>query len=185
MLGAFYGIIDPALGLAQKWNVSAQAKLERLSRSGREAAELSEAEGDIKNGVLRFGVVALPGAAKERSDALNRRVGQVLRSHGVTDHTSSVKEMPLGSASFDQQFGSDVRVERLVTELQFEASPDSVAAVLADLERSPEIAAVSRVQIRKASANGQEKKSSSRTVRATLAVEAWQVVRKLKRSIAQ
>jgi hypothetical protein len=181
-LGAFFFAVLPALDQTNIWNNRASTKLARLSRSSREAAELSAAEGNIKNGVLRFGNVELPGPPKERSDALNRRIGQVLRSHGVTNHTSSVKEMPLGSAAFDEQFGTDVRVERLVTELQFEASPETIAAVLADFERSPEIAAVSRVQLRKGATNGTEKKPASRTMRATLAAEAWQLVRKVKRS---
>lgn len=181
-LGLFFGVVLPVLDQANAWKNKADTKLARLSRSGHEAEVLSAAEGEIKNGLARFGPVELPGIAKERSDALNRKIGQVLRAHGVTNHTSSVKEMPLGSASFDQEFGADVRVERLVAELQFDASPETVAAVLAELEQSPEVAAVSRLQIRKGTGNGQEKKSASKTVKATIAVEAWQLVRKLKRT---
>src|SRR5438876_420265 len=65
------------------------------------------------------------------------------------------------------------RVERRISEIQFDAAPEVVTEILADLERAPEVSAVSRVEMRRADREG-----ASRQLHATIAAETWVVARK-------
>lgn len=176
----YFVVVEPILEKRAAFEVKADEKAKQLAaaRSGTGDAEVAET--DLKTGVTRFGLPQLPGPPAERADALTRCIATVLQTHGVRDHTSTVKETPLSSGALSSAFGADYRVDRLITELQFDASPEVFMGVLADLERSPEVAAVSRVQLRKSTPAPGAKSSSSRLVRASIAVEAWELVRKGK-----
>lgn len=188
-IAAYFAVVEPVLDATARLNAECSAKMARLDSAARDRAADGSVESDVKLGVQRYGMVAMPGAGKDRSEALNRRIAQVLMAHSVRDVTTTVKETPLSGSTLARELGTsgdggtDLRVDRLVTELQFEASPETVAAVVADLERSPEITAVSRLQLRKAAGgtggggNG-AKVASSRLVKAVVAAEAWQTVRK-------
>jgi hypothetical protein len=67
-------------------------------------------------------------------------------------------------------------VERVVLDLTFEAPPETVMAIVSELEHAREVAAVARVDMRKAEARSGESGgggSGERTVRATISPEAW------------
>lgn len=185
-IAAYFAVVEPVLDATAKLDAAYALKLARLEAAARDHATDSSVESDVKLGVQRYGLVSMPGAPKDRSEAVNRRIAQVLMAHSVRDVTTTVKETPLSGNTLARELGPsgdggvELRVDRLVTELQFEASPEAVAAVVADLERSPEITTVSRVQLRKAAAGGGSgsKSSSSRLVKAVVAAEAWQTVRK-------
>jgi hypothetical protein len=178
VLAAYFLVIEPVLDATNTLNERADKAQRRVieSRSAGEAALV--AEGDLKAGVPRFGLPKLPGEPKERSEALTRRIASILQSRGVRDHTSTVKESPLPTGPLTGAVGADYRVDRLVTELQFDASPETVAGVVADLEKAAEVAAVSRVQLRKGVATPGAKGPAPRLLKATIAVEAWELVRK-------
>jgi hypothetical protein len=118
-------------------------------------------------------VVLPPGDPRERADAFNRRINEVLKSRGVTDHTGTTRTISLATGPVNTALdASGQRVDRFIRELQFEADPETLASVLADLDRSPEVAAISKVQARKAEEGG------GRLLRATVSVEAWVLARK-------
>lgn len=177
-LGAYYFVIEKVVEKTSALNALATIKADRLARIEAGAAALDSAQSGVNAGVQRFGLVALPGDAKERSEAFSKRVAEILHARSVHDHTSTVKDTPLGAGPLLASVGADYRIDRLVTELQFDASPETVAAVLADLERAPEVTCVSRVQVRKATAQGG--KSGGRMLKTTIAAEVWQLVRKAK-----
>lgn len=174
---AYFVIVEPIVERTSRLRILADSRAGQLAKAHSGAVVLAAAQSDIKAGVQRFGMVELPGEPKERSEAFSRRVGEILQAHGVRP-TSTVKETPLGNGPLLGALGSEYKVDRLVTELQFDASPATVAAVLADLERAPEVAAVSRVQVRKAGPQGD--RPVGKVLRTTIAVEAWQLVRKAK-----
>jgi len=175
---AYFLIVEPVLDQRGAFQVKADEKAKQLASSHSGSNEAEVANSELRTGVTRFGVPELPGAPAERSQAFTKRLASVLQSHGVRDHTSTVKEMPLASSTLASTFGTDYRVDRLVTELQFDASPETFMGVLADLERAPEVAAVSRVQLRKFAPAANSRSSPPRIVKVSLSVEAWQLVRK-------
>lgn len=177
-LAGYFLVIERVVEETSRLNALADAKADRLAKIGAGAVALASAQSGVKAGVQRFGLVGLPGDPKERSEAFSRRVAEILHAHGVRDHTSTVKDTPLGNGPLLAALGADYRVDRLVTELQFDAPPETVAAVLADLERAPEVTAVARVQVRKAAPQGG--RSAGKVLKTTIAAEVWQLDRKVK-----
>jgi len=82
--------------------------------------------------------------------------------------------MPLGQGPLRDVYGEGERIDRLVREVQFEGTPEQIAAVVSDLENAPEIAAVSRVQVRR----GDQQDTAARMLKVTVAAEAWVVGKK-------
>lgn len=163
---AYFGVVEPVVDATSSVNARADARAQAIaevrSGGGDDAAAL---------GLRQFGDVAPPGDPRERAVAFDRRVLEVLEKHSVRDHTSTTSTVPLGTGPLLSLLSpSNQRVERRIRQIQFEASPETLSAVISDLERTPEVAAVSRVQIRKA--------QDGRLVRATVSAEAWLVTRK-------
>jgi hypothetical protein len=65
------------------------------------------------------------------------------------------------------------QIDRSQAEIKFDAVPETFAAVLADLEKSPEVTAISEVEVRKA-----DRDPSSRTLSVTIRAETWSIARK-------
>ena len=99
-------------------------------------------------------------------------VNGILENHNITD--STINERPkvqMSGLTPDQASALGIAsVDRLILEVTFEASPESVIAILAELERSPEIASVSRVKIDRSISRLAD---DEHLVRATLTPEAW------------
>lgn len=178
LLAGYFLVCEPVIDLTNKVSARADDKAAKLAAAESNVETLSAAYGDVKSGLQRHGPILLPGEPKARSEALNKRINAVLQSHSVRDHTATAKEVSLSPGPLAKAIGETNTVERLVMELQFEASPETVAAVLADLERSPEVSMVSRFQVRRSTPASGGKSSGPRTLKATLAVEGWQLVRK-------
>ncbi len=163
----YFAVVEPIMdktnALNSRADARAQAIAEVRSGGGAGAADL---------GLRRFGHVEPPGDPRERNVAFNRRVLEILETHALKDHASTTRNAPLNAGPLLTALApSHQKVERHIREVQFEATPETLAAVIADLERTPEVAAVSRVQIRKPEGGG-------RIVRATIAAEAWSVQKK-------
>jgi len=177
----YFAVVEPVLDATNRMNARAEGVASTLARYREQAARLREAEGDIALGVRRFGVVHPPGDANKSSTALVNRIDDILRGRGVTsDWTIRTRRaVALGrGALFDvlaENPEAQLEVSRLMVELQIpEASPEAVMGVIADLESSPEVTAVSQVQIRRvASRDG-----GGRMVQATIIPEVWVISRK-------
>lgn len=182
VLAGYFLVIEPMVSRAVELHETAARQaallvaLERDAASGRMAALVS--------GARRHGPVDLPGDAERMRVAFNRRVDEVLSQHGVRRHeniwrTAVLTQGPLPRALTGDGLTPDPaprRVERVIREVQFMATPEQVAAVVADLERSREVSAVSRVQMRRADREG-----ASRDVRATIAAEVWTITQGRRR----
>lgn len=126
----------------------------------------------VNNGKKIFGEVTFPGPEADRSQALRGRVAEVLRKNGVRDYDERGREFLLSNGPLTSAMGTGVRVKRIVRDVSFECTPDTMASILADLERSSEVSGVSRVLLRKVTGSG-NRGSSSRNVGVTLSIEAW------------
>jgi hypothetical protein len=164
---AYFGVVEPVVDKTGALNARAEARARAIAEV---RAGGATAAADL--GLRQFGVVEPPGDPRERAVAFDRRVLEVLEKHSVERHTSNTKTAPLAPGPLLAALApANQKVDRRIREIQFETTPETLAAVIADLERIPEVAAVSRVQIRKADDGG-------RTLRATVAAEAWTLARK-------
>lgn len=169
---AYFMVIEPAIDTYNVWKNTADQAEARLAAFDRDAEIRERERQTIELGLRQFGRVEFPGDERSRSEALSRVIEQVLTKHNVRERTQTTRRAPLGQGPIDRALEADQRVDRLIVDLQFDATPEQVAAVIADLEQSEVVAAVSRVQIRRA-ADGDRARPSGRTVRANLSVEAW------------
>ncbi len=178
LLVGYFGIVEPVLDAT----ASARARVETLRaaiRSGVDGAGGAKSDRDaVELGARLYGEVRLPGEEKAGSEALSKRVADVLRAHGVREYTQADRRLTLPAGPLTREVGAEHRVERIVKDIQFEASPDALASVLADLERSPEVSAVSRIQFRKAGSGSGGRGASAKVLRANMAVESWVLVKK-------
>lgn len=175
-IGAYFGLIEPALGAMAKWNARADSKEVALTKFDNDRRARQDMDEAATLGVSRFGLVEAPGDASDRSLALNKKVSSILDENGIKRPTTTTREVPLpANSALSRYLGSDFRVERVINDLTFDAEPEQIAKVVADLERSPEVSSISSVQIKQIAGDAAE---GSRLVRATIAVEAWQYKKK-------
>ncbi len=175
-LAAYFLVVEPALDSTLRLGGSADALESRLRGASSSDQGFVSALGQVESGVQRFGAVNLPVETTAGSEAFNRRVAEILKAHGVRDSTATDREVPVASGPLTQVYtAQNMRLDRLVKDLQFETTPDNVARVIADFERAPEIVAVSRVQITKLQSG---RGVPAGTVRANITAEAWKLSRK-------
>ena len=122
----------------------------------------------LKLGLRHHGEVEYLGDESSRTLQFNSAVDKILREHNVSAPKSSTKNVSLGQGVLASKLGSDTRVVRIVRDIDFDATPEEVAAVVAALERTPVVATISRGSIR--TIDGRE---SERMVHATITAEAW------------
>jgi len=127
----------------------------------------------LERGIRNHGDVEFPGDESTRTLQFNSAVDKILINAKVSGAKSSTKSVSLSQGVLASKLGNDTRVMRVVRDIDFEATPEDVAAVVAALERTPVVATVSRVSIRTI-----EGKESERLVHATITAEAWITAKK-------
>ncbi len=175
-IGAYFLAIDPALAQIGRWNARADAKEAELDAFARQAAARAGADSAADLGVSRFGVVASPAEAKDRGPEFNRRIATILEQSKVKRPTTTTREQRLPSNDqLARQMGQDWVVERLISEIEFEGEPEQIAHVLAALEQEPDVATISRLQVR---AGAVADADNPRLLKVNLAAETWQLKKK-------
>lgn len=173
----YFALAEPMLNAWNKWNSLADAKEAQVRRFVEGERSLKATGTSVLLGVSRYGRVEYPKDPELRAVEFNRVVSEVMNKHGVRNYTSTSRTATLpANAPLAQAAGQDYKVERIVKDIQFDAEPEAVTAIIADFERQPVVSTLSRVQIRRADARD----ASSRTVKATLAVESWTIAKKGK-----
>lgn len=165
-ISAYFAVIEPVVEATVKANGRVQAMTARIQSVQAMSRQADDDLQTIALGERLHGPIAIPGPRGERASALNRAVDSALRDAGVTGARTQTIEQNLADGPATQHFGGRGSLVRLVSTVSFDASPEAFSQVLGALESSPDVAGVSRVIVRR-SADG------SRTVSATLSVEAW------------
>lgn len=177
-LVAYFGAIEPALQLMDRWNLDADRRAEMLAgterlaaRSNRLAAALGsqplgDVEATLRLATKRMGPIAMPGVPGERRIALEREIEDVWSKHQVKNLVYRAKPAaPLGRNVLPEIAGPRHVIERHVVDLDFVATPQVAMSILSALEQSPLVASVSKIQV--------SKTPDEPTVRCTFTVESW------------
>ncbi|MCK4871983.1 MAG: hypothetical protein KAS72_04580 [Phycisphaerales bacterium] len=160
-MAAYFLIVEPMLGLMNRLNLQADrltAALESDRRLLSESSRLMSAIGvsaagddlatHLRLAEARLGVPAMPGDPLKRTNDMEEAVAALLRDHDVADVVIRSKPPAvIGRNALPEIAGPRHQIERLILDIEFTALPETVTAVLADLERSPLVAAVGKVQI--------------------------------------
>ncbi|MGD9791394.1 MAG: hypothetical protein AB7Q00_10175 [Phycisphaerales bacterium] len=178
VLALYFGVVEPVINKTKSINNTADAKATELVRFEAERQARLSADQDATIGVTRFGIVDGPGERVARSEDVNRAISKILAENDVQPLLTT-REVPLGNAKSPlTAFAKDnEQVQRLQIEIAFDSSPEQLARVLAGLEREPKIAVINRLQTRIASTD-----RTSRVLRSTINVEAWQIIKKAART---
>ncbi|MCZ6735118.1 MAG: hypothetical protein O7C65_04950 [Planctomycetota bacterium] len=120
----------------------------------------------MREPILGLGAVETPGNEAQGSNALNDAVNEVLKRHNVTRDSFNLRgatRLPRSTLSHIIQ--TNQLVQRITGDFRFDAAPDEAIAIIAELESSPMIEAISSVRITRV--------SGTRKVTVDLTVEAW------------
>ena len=167
----FFLLIKPALNFSDTVSEKA-AKLESALAARNDFNASESGNGGIITALQGvYGTPLRPGGGLN-PESFRRVVNGILENHNITDSTINERPKVQMSGLTPEQASAlgIASVDRLILEVTFEAHPEDVIAILAELERSPEVASVSRVKIDKAVSRLAD---DDHLVRATLTPEAW------------
>ncbi len=161
---AFIAYTDLVWPIAERWNAES-ARIEKI---------LDRAEGNVAQ--LPPSLEAAVEVARADPGASNRGRGiaRARRDDHRRDRQPAGRELLLRCASRiapppaalrEIVSGTGQRVERVVGEVGFTATPEQAAAIIAELESSPEIESISRLRM--------VRSQTDRKVDVKLTVEAW------------
>lgn len=181
---AYFAIVEPALDARNHFDSQADA----LQRDLDELRAYTGADSDA--GVTRevvlesYGAPAPPAAPGEvgRPAEFEAAINEIFRAHAVRkDQTErrSVVNLPQDAGII----GEDQELQRQELTLTFEATPRTVARIVANLEAEPLVTSVTRLRLDKAAARRGEPGQSG-LVKATIGVETWMIIGRAGGSVA-
>lgn len=160
----FIAYTDLVWPIAERWNAESDRLEKILDRAEGNVAQLPPS---LEAAVEALGPIQVPRTEAEGSLALAETI------------TAAIGNQPVANFSFDARAGSRLppaalreivsgtgqRVERVVGEVGFTATPEQAAAIIAELESSPEIESISRLRM--------VRSQTDRKVDVKMTVEAW------------
>jgi hypothetical protein len=164
----YFTVVERTIDLINAYSAGADLSATTLNKYAASSEPQKRALDTLKIGFRTFGDVDFPADQTTRAGAFNSAVDKILKEQKVSAK-SRTKNAPLGAGPLNAKVGPDQRIERMVRDIEFDATPEAVGAVVSALERSPVVAAVSKVQIRTIDS----KEKGARQVHAAITVEAW------------
>jgi hypothetical protein len=168
-VAAYFFAVEPAIDKMNAWDAESDQWPSALKNYAKEEAELRAATEAVKLGERQFGDVSPPGQPGKRADEFRDAVNEVLNKHGVTQRTVVDRTGTLQTGPLVDHVKGVARIEKQMSDITFQATPEIFAAVLADFERSPSITNIGRVTVRQS--DGKDK--VDRLLRITMTVETW------------
>jgi len=148
---------------------------DRLNRSADRAALLlseaanraNELPADVTERAIAFGPNSVPGREIAEKERFSNAIAAIMKKHGLSDSygfDARPQALPGGVLpKVASEFGGTMR--RTVAEVKFTSSPDTVTAILNDIDRSPFVDAITDVRL----------SYKDRRVTAVLSIERWGV----------
>ena len=147
------------------WARSWAEQADRIERALADSSELASSVDPLAGtGAELFGPVDPPGSESEGAEAMARAVVDVVKKHSVSQFSYDAQRASTRLGGAQTAFGSQ-RLSRVQGELQFEATPAETAKIIAELESSPAIEAVSAVRM--------QRRENDNRVGVRMTVEAW------------
>jgi hypothetical protein len=179
VFGGYFLIIEPVLDITNRHDAAADAIETNLRRTGELASEDSDDGRVLVSALRNFGSPHLPNAPETRPESIQRVVDEILEDHGVETRTKNERNSPL-TGDRARAVAADGRIERYIVVVSFEADQATVAKIIADLEQSPVVSAVSSVKIDRTAVGSryaEDAAAATGKVRATINAESWVLIR--------
>ncbi len=156
---------DYVLRLADEWNRESErllAKVDKAAGSGRRLQSLRR----LRPAVLGIGPVTAPGREAYAERALNDVVNDVLKQHVVSrDSFSNRGSSRLRRGTLSRVLAPGEQVEHITGDLRFDSTPTVATAIIAELESSPWVDAISYLRM--------TRQPGPRKVTVDMTIEAW------------
>lgn len=147
------------------WARSWADQADRIERALADSRDLSASVDPVAGaGAELFGPVDPPGGESEGAEAMARAVVDVVKKHSVSQFSFDAQRASTRLGGAQSGFGSQ-KLSKVQGELQFEATPAETAKIIAELEASPSIEAVSAVRM--------QRRENDNRVGVRMTVEAW------------
>ena len=171
-----YFVVEPVLDARLLASSRADRAAETLEEYSRQSRRWKDAQQSIVLGATAFGEVALPGVRSGAVSAASNKIREALSDRGITEwNIQTQRGIKVSGGVLDELLeGEGDELQRVTFQVQLTDTPGVVAAVLAEIERMPEVTTIGRVEILRVA--GEERK-----VQARLAPETWVIVRREER----
>jgi len=161
---------DYIYALGQDWKTRGDDIMAQVEEV-RDAESLERRFESMEDVIITLGAVEVPGSEQQASDALSRAINTVISKYksdisGESFNRGRGDSMRKGS--LPGIIGPGMRGQKISLELSFESGVETAMNVIADLEASPHIEAVTEVRLAK---------SGNRKVKVRLQLEAWVITR--------
>lgn len=165
-MGGFVVVNDHIWKQAAEWRRQAdsiQADLQAVQDGRSIADKLLK----MQDTIVAHGRVSIPDSddAEAGSDAFNATVTAVLKAHAVRKDSFDRRDLSKLKLDHPSFVPAGQEAHYISGDLRFEASPDEAAAVIAELESSPDIEAVTSVRMTRL--------GGARRVKVQVTLEAW------------
>ncbi len=150
------------------------SKAETIEMQIREVNKPTRLTSSTKSAITAFGEVQLPREKADGASGLTTAIHEILGSSRVKDDDfKRTKTTRMRSSALPGIAQSGQQIEQVIGDLHFEARQSDVLNVIADLESSPWIDAISSVRLTRI---------DERLIRVNLSLEAWVVSKKRGRN---
>ncbi len=166
----YLGVIEPIMGLTGRLNQRADLHQIRLSTYQQQAEKRAQADNQIARGTIRFGDVQMPDAGAGRSNELFTRISEILSTREIArPNVTAQRPIPikLDAETQDMLAGPSRELQRLIFDIRIEGTPEAIAGVIADLERTPQVTSISQIVLRRVG------RPEERKISATILPETW------------
>jgi hypothetical protein len=119
---------------------------------------------NIEDVVTNLGPVEPPTGESVGTASFNNIVNQVIKKHGAVNDSLGFRSKGNLPKDVSPSISRNKRVERWTGDLKFDATPSAAAAIIADLEASPDIEAVESIRMTR---------DTQGKVKVHLTIEAW------------
>ncbi len=172
---AYFVVIERTIEVKNHWN----GRADLLQRDLTDKAKTRQATADsatlVEQATGVFGRPLLPAKENDRVSQVDNRINKIFAAHKVQSERKITREpRPMPQDAPPSLVPSGQQLAKLEKELSFETDMATLTVILKELEQAPEIAAVSRLVLKK-----QQQSSSSRRsnepgpLSVSITIEAW------------
>ncbi len=156
---------DFVVRLTDEWDLRAQRMLTNVDRVASDTQRL-QSLGRLRPVVLGLGPLDEPGSESDAEKRLNMAINEVLKEHTVLKDSFNYRgPSKLRRGTLSRVIAPGQQVEHITGDLRFDATPETAAKVIAQLEASADIDAISSLRM--------TRQAGPRRVTVVLTVEAW------------
>ncbi len=156
---------DFVVRLTDDWDGRAQRMLANVDKAAGDAQRL-QSLGRLRPVVLGLGPLDAPGPESDGEKRLNKAINEVLKQHTVLHDSFSYRgPSKLRRGTLSRVIAPGQQVERITGDLRFDAKPETAMKIIAALEASADIDAISSLRM--------TRQPGPRRVTVVLTVEAW------------